>query len=329
MSSSCNSRNCSTLGSSLLQFLPTESAMLSNYLICCHLLLLMTSLLCNIRVFSKGSPFHIRWPNMRASASVFSVNVQGWFPLGLTGLMSLRSKGLTSIFSYTTIRNHQFFGAQPPLWSNFHICKEFTCQCRRCGFDPWVRKILWGRKWQPTPVFLPGKSHGQRSLVGYSPRGHKDSDTAKYAHMHSYPYVTTGKTIALTIQTFVSKVMSLPFNTLSRLVIAFLPRSKRLLISWLHEPSAEILEPKKQNLSLLPLFPLLLAMKRWDWMPWSLFFECWISSQLFSLSYFTPSRCSLVPLHFLPLECYHLHMWGCWSFSPKSWFQLENILMSP
>ena len=39
------------------------------------------------------------------------------------------------------------------------------------GFDPWVKKMLWRRKWQPTPVFLPGKSHGQRSLVGYSPRG--------------------------------------------------------------------------------------------------------------------------------------------------------------
>ena len=55
----------------------------------------------------------------------------------------------------------------------------------------------------------------------------------------------TGKTIALTIQTFVSKVMSLPFNMLSRFVIAFLPRTKRLLISWLQSPSAVILEPKK------------------------------------------------------------------------------------
>ena len=61
----------------------------------------------------------------------------------------------------------------------------------------------------------------------------------------SHPYVTTGKTIALTRQTFVSKVTSLLFNMLSRLVIAFLPRSKRLLISWLQSPSAVILEPKK------------------------------------------------------------------------------------
>ena len=61
----------------------------------------------------------------------------------------------------------------------------------------------------------------------------------------SHPYMTTGKTIALTRQTFVSKVMSLLVNTLSRLVTTFLPRSKRLLISWLQSPSAVIFEPKK------------------------------------------------------------------------------------
>ena len=48
----------------------------------------------------------------------------------------------------------------------------------------WVRKISWRRKWQPTPVFLPGKSHGQRSLVGYSPRGRKESYTAEQLHFH-------------------------------------------------------------------------------------------------------------------------------------------------
>ena len=61
----------------------------------------------------------------------------------------------------------------------------------------------------------------------------------------SQPHMTTGKTIALTIQTFVGKVMSLLFNTLSRFVIAFLLRSKRLLVSWLRSPSAVVLEPKK------------------------------------------------------------------------------------
>ena len=61
----------------------------------------------------------------------------------------------------------------------------------------------------------------------------------------SHPYMTTGKTIALTRWTFVGKVVSLVFNMLSRLVITFLPRSKHLLISWLQSPSAVILEPKK------------------------------------------------------------------------------------
>ena len=63
----------------------------------------------------------------------------------------------------------------------------------------------------------------------------------------SHPYTTTGKTIALTGWTFVGKVMSLLFNMLCKLVIAFLPRSKHLLISWLKSPSAVILEPKKMK----------------------------------------------------------------------------------
>ena len=54
--------------------------------------------------------------------------------------------------------------------------KESTCQCRRRGFDPWIGKMPWRRKWQPTPVFSPGKSHGQRSLAGYTVHGFADSD---------------------------------------------------------------------------------------------------------------------------------------------------------
>ena len=54
--------------------------------------------------------------------------------------------------------------------------KESACQSRRCRFDPWVEKSPWRRKWQPTPVFLPGKPHGQRNLAGYSPWGRKESD---------------------------------------------------------------------------------------------------------------------------------------------------------
>ena len=69
----------------------------------------------------------------------------------------------------------------------------------------------------------------------------------------SHPYITTGKTIALTLQTFVGKVMSLLFKMLSRLVIAFLPRSKHLLVSWLQSPSAVILEPKKIKSLTVPI----------------------------------------------------------------------------
>ena len=77
----------------------------------------------------------------------------------------------------------------------------------------------------------------------------------------SHPYMTTGKTITLTRWTLVGKVMSLLLNTLSRFVIAVLPRIKHLLISWLQSPPGVILEPKKISLSLFPLFPHLFAMK--------------------------------------------------------------------
>ena len=77
----------------------------------------------------------------------------------------------------------------------------------------------------------------------------------------SHPYMITGKTIALTRRTFVNKVMSLLLTMLSRLVITFLPRSRRTLISWLQSPSAMILEPKKIKSDTVPLFPHLFPMK--------------------------------------------------------------------
>ena len=83
--------------------------------------------------------------------------------------------------------NPSFTGGAPGGASG----KEPTCQHRdvkRCGFDPWVRKIPWRRKRQPTPVFLPGESRGQRSLAGYSPWGRTDSDkteATEYAHTAS------------------------------------------------------------------------------------------------------------------------------------------------
>ena len=66
--------------------------------------------------------------------------------------------------------------------------KESKCQCRRCKrcrFNPWVRMIPWSGKWQLTPVFLPEESHGQRSLAGCSPWGHKESNVTEYAHSNN------------------------------------------------------------------------------------------------------------------------------------------------
>ena len=66
-----------------------------------------------------------------------------------------------------------------PWWLRWYsIC----LQCGRLGFNPWVGKISWRRKWQPTPVFLPGKSHGWRNLVGYGPWGCKQSETTERLH---------------------------------------------------------------------------------------------------------------------------------------------------
>ena len=66
-----------------------------------------------------------------------------------------------------------------PIFRRWLSGKELACHCRRSKFDPWVGKISWRRAWQPTPVFLPGESHGQRSLVGYSPWGGKELDMAE------------------------------------------------------------------------------------------------------------------------------------------------------
>ena len=68
------------------------------------------------------------------------------------------------------------------------VVKKSACQCRRCVFNPWVGKILWRRIWQPTPVFLPGKSHRQRSLVGYSSWGRKELDITEAPAQHSTRY---------------------------------------------------------------------------------------------------------------------------------------------
>ena len=151
---------------------------------------------CYLSISSSAAPFSFCLQPFPASGSFpmsqfftshgqrlelqLQLNIQGWFSLGLTGLISLQSKGLSRVFSSSTIQKHQFFSAQPLFWSNSHI---YT----------WLLE----------------------------------------------------KPMALTIWTFVGKVISLLFNTLSRFVIALLPKSKRLFISWLQTPSAVILEPKK------------------------------------------------------------------------------------
>ena len=63
--------------------------------------------------------------------------------------------------------------------------KESVCQCGRAGFNPWVGKIPWRREWQPTPVFLPGESHGQMGLAGYSPWGRKELDMTEWLSLHA------------------------------------------------------------------------------------------------------------------------------------------------
>ena len=153
----------------------------SNHLIFCHPLLLLLQSFPASGSFPMSQFFTSGGQSIRvsASASLHPTNIHDWFPLGWTGWIFLQSKGLSRVFSNTTVQKHQF------------LCSAF---------------------------FIVQLSH---------------------------PYMTTGKTIALTKWTFVCKVMSLLFNKLSRLVITFLPRSKHPLISWLQSPSAVILKPKK------------------------------------------------------------------------------------
>ena len=135
----------------------------------------------------------------------------------------------------------------------------------------------------------------------------------------SHPYITTGKTIALTRWTFVGKVMSLLFNMLSRLVITFLPRSKRLLISWLQSPSVVILEPRKiKSATVSP------SISHEVMGPDAMILVFWMLSfnPNFSLSFFTFIKRLLSSSSLSALGWYHLHIWGYWYFSQQSWFQL-------
>ena len=166
----------------LLKLMSIKSVMPSIHLILCRPLLLLPSIFLSIRVFSKESVLHIRWPKYWSFS--FSISPSNEY----SGLISFRVDWLDLLAVQGTLKS---------------LLQHYSSKA----------SILW--------------------------------HSAFFIVQLSHPYMTTGKTIALTRQTFVGKVMSLLFNVLSRLVITFLPRSKRLLISLLQSPSAVILEPKK------------------------------------------------------------------------------------
>ena len=111
----CQASLSITNSQSLLKFMFTESSVMpSNHLILCRPLLLPPSIFPSTRVFSNESAVCLRWSKYwsLSSASVLPMNIQDWFPLGLTGLVSLQSSGLSRVFSSTAVQRHQFFSAQ-------------------------------------------------------------------------------------------------------------------------------------------------------------------------------------------------------------------------
>ena len=107
---------CPSLSSrSLLKLMSIELVVPSNHLILCHPLLLLSLIFSSIRIFFNESALCIREPRIGASASVLPMNIQGWFPLGMICLLSLLSKGLSGVFSSTSVQENQFFGTQSSL----------------------------------------------------------------------------------------------------------------------------------------------------------------------------------------------------------------------
>ena len=126
----CDPMNCKrqaslsiTNSQSLLRLMPIESVMPSSHLILCHPLLLLPPIPPSIRVFSNESAPRMRWPKYWSfSFSISpSMNTRNWSPLGWTAWISLQSKGLSRVFSNTTVQKHEFFGAQLSSQSNSHI----------------------------------------------------------------------------------------------------------------------------------------------------------------------------------------------------------------
>ena len=108
---------------SLLKLMSIEAVMPSNHLILCHPLFFLPSIFPSIRVFSNESALCIRWPKYWSFSFSISppIEYSGLIFLGWTGWISLQSKGLSRVFSNTTVQKHQFFGTQLSLWSNSHI----------------------------------------------------------------------------------------------------------------------------------------------------------------------------------------------------------------
>ena len=124
-----------TISQSLLWFMSVELIILSNHLILCCPLLLLPSTFPSISIFSNESALCIRWPKYW-SFSVTPSNIQDWFPLGLTALISLQSRRLARVFLSITIRKNQFFDSQASLWSNSHICTWLLGELKLWWYGP-------------------------------------------------------------------------------------------------------------------------------------------------------------------------------------------------
>ena len=130
-----------TNSQSLLNLISIESMVPSNHLILCRPLLLLPLIFPSVRVFANESTLRNRWPKNWSSASVLPMNIQGWFPLGWTGLISLQSEGLSRVFSNTTVWKHQFFSAQLSLWSNSQCLYMTTGKTKALTIQTFVSKV--------------------------------------------------------------------------------------------------------------------------------------------------------------------------------------------
>ena len=138
-------------------------------------LLLLPPIPPSIRVFSNESTLLMRWPKWlkysgypKVSNLYLPERKRSWPQSSIW--ISDATVWETVIFNRMIVGMGVYWHNGLPWWLSG---KESAYQCRRLRFDPWIENIPWRRKWQPTTVFLLGKSHGQRSLVGYSPWGHK------------------------------------------------------------------------------------------------------------------------------------------------------------